>query len=104
MALKTILKDNVFYEVYNRVSVYCRLVPKSFFHFVYNEFLSLIAEVKLGAMLGMINISEIERIDDLIVSVRPASLCEQYGKKLSAVDRDLFRAEVMAKKLLKLKE
>ncbi len=70
----------------------------------YGEFLDNIAKVKLGAMLGMININDIEQIDDLIVSVRPANLCEQYGKKLSAVDRDLFRAEVVAKKLTKLKE
>ena len=70
----------------------------------YGEFLENIAEVKLGAMLGMIGISDIEELDDLIVSVRPANLCEQYGKKLSAIDRDLFRAEVVSKKLLKLKE
>ncbi|MBQ6921958.1 MAG: ATP--guanido phosphotransferase, partial [Clostridia bacterium] len=68
----------------------------------YNEFLSRIADVKLGAILGMINISDITAIDDLIVSVRPANLCMQYGKPLSEIDRDLFRAEVVGKKLLKL--
>lgn len=70
----------------------------------YNEFLSHIAEVKLGAMLGLINISDTESIDDLIIRSRPANVCEQYGKKLSAVDRDLFRAEIVGKKLAKLKE
>ena len=70
----------------------------------YNEFLSLIAEVKLGAMLGMVNIADIAKIDDLIISVRPANLCEEYGKRLSATDRDLFRAEVVGKTLSKLKE
>ena len=70
----------------------------------YSEFLSLIADVKLGAMLGMINITDIGRIDDLIVSVRPANLCESYGKKLSAIDRDLFRAEMAGKTLSKIKE
>ncbi len=69
----------------------------------YDEFLTRISEVKLGAMLGMINIDDIEKLDDLVVSVRPANLCEQYGKVLSAVDRDLFRAEVVGKQLLKLK-
>lgn len=68
----------------------------------YDEFLSYIADVKLGAMLGVIGISDLETIDDLIVSVRPANLCERHGKKLSATDRDLFRAEVTAKTLLKL--
>ncbi len=70
----------------------------------YGEFLSLVAEVKLGAMLGMININELEKIDELIVASRPANICEQYGKRLSAIDRDLFRAEIVGKKLLKIKE
>lgn len=70
----------------------------------YDEFLSNIAQVKLGAMLGMINITDINLIDDLIVSVRPAVLCAQYGKKLSAIDRDLVRAEIVGKRLSKIKE
>lgn len=70
----------------------------------YGEFLSHIAQVKLGAMLGMIDIREISALDDLIISVRPANICEQYGKRLSALDRDLFRAEMVGNKLLKLKE
>lgn len=70
----------------------------------YEEFLSHVAQVKLGAMLGLIDISDVDAIDDLIIRVRPANLCEQYGKKLSALNRDLFRAEIVGKKLLKLKE
>ena len=70
----------------------------------YDEFLAHVAQVKLGAMLGMININMIEEIDDLIVAVRPAVLCGQYGKRLSAMDRDLLRAQVVSKKLLKIKE
>ncbi len=69
----------------------------------YKEFLSHVSLVKMGAMLGMIDISDLEAIDDLIVAVRPAVLCEQYDKKLSEVDRDLFRAEIVSKKLLKLR-
>ena len=70
----------------------------------YSEFLSHISNVKLGAMLGMIDIKDISAIDDLIIKVRPANVCEQYGKKLSAINRDLFRAEIVAKKLTKIKE
>ena len=69
----------------------------------YKEFLSHVSLVKMGAMLGMIDINDIEAIDDLIVAVRPAVICQQYDKKLSAVDRDLFRAEIVSKKLLKLR-
>jgi protein arginine kinase len=70
----------------------------------YSEFLAHIANVKLGAMLGLLNITDLTAIDELIIRVRPANVCEQYGKKLTAVNRDLFRAEVVGKKLLKIKE
>ena len=70
----------------------------------YDEFLSHIANVKLGAVLGMLNINDIHQIDELIISTRPANICEQYGKRLSSIDRDLFRAEIVGKKLLKIKE
>ena len=55
-------------------------------------------------MMGFLPIKEIEELDDLIVMVRPAVLSLKYGKKLSATDRDLFRAEVVGQKLLKIKE
>ena len=70
----------------------------------YGEFLSHGAQVKLGAMLGLVRISDISAIDDLIIKVRPANVCEQYGKRLSSLNRDLFRAEMVANKLLKIKE
>jgi len=70
----------------------------------YDEFLARIAEVKLGAMLGMTEITDVEKLDDLILRVRPAVLCDNYGKALSATERDLVRAEVVASQLLKLKE
>ena len=69
----------------------------------YGEFLSHVARVKLGAMLGMIPINEIDSIDDLIIDARPASICTQYGKRLSSIDRDLYRAEIVGNKLTKLK-
>lgn len=69
----------------------------------YGEFLSLIANVKLGAIMGLINVKDIGSIDDLIINARPANICDQYGKKLSTTDRDLYRAELVGKKLLKLK-
>ncbi len=70
----------------------------------YGEFMSHIAWVKLGAMLGLISISDTDSIDDLIIRTRPANICEQYGRRLSAIDRDLFRAEIVGKRLIKIKE
>ena len=69
----------------------------------YGEFLSHIANVKLGAIMGFLNIKDIQSIDDLIIKARPANICDQYGKRLSATDRDLYRAELVGKKLIKLK-
>ncbi len=68
----------------------------------YSEFLSNVALVKLGAMMGYIDIFNVEEIDDLIINARPANICEQYGKRLSATDRDLYRAEMVGRKLDKL--
>ena len=70
----------------------------------YSEFLGHIANVKLGVMLGMLNLGDVEELDKLIISVRPANISEQYGRRLSALDRDLFRAEMVEKRLIKLKE
>lgn len=70
----------------------------------YKDFLVHIANVKLGGMLDLIKISEIDKIDDLIVEVRRAGICERYGKPLGEMDRDLYRAELVHAKLSKLIE
>lgn len=69
----------------------------------YEEFLGHIGNVKLGAMLGMLNISDLSGIDDLTVAVRPA-LLETKGKKLSAQAKDIYRAEVVKNSLKQLEE
>ncbi len=69
----------------------------------YSEFLSRISDVKFGAILGVVDIEDIDALDDLIISVRPANLCVKQGKLLSAVDRDLVRAEIVSNKLMKLR-
>ncbi|MDY2842209.1 MAG: hypothetical protein SOT08_06000 [Candidatus Borkfalkiaceae bacterium] len=69
----------------------------------YGEFLTEMARVKLGAMLGFIDINDIERLDDLTVAVRPSNLCLAYGKRLSAAERDFYRAETVSRILTELK-
>lgn len=68
----------------------------------YSEFLKHIANVKLGVALGMLDFNDLDSIDDLVVNVRPYSLCELYGKNLSQTDRDLYRAEYVGGRLKKL--
>ncbi len=70
----------------------------------YNEFLINIANVKLGGMLGMINIVDITQIDELMTEVRPANLTVKSGKRLSKLERDLYRAEIVKKSLNKMIE
>lgn len=68
----------------------------------YKEALNHISNVKLGAMVGMLNISDVESLDELIVACNPALIIKQYGRVLSEMDRDLFRAEIINKKLKKI--
>ena len=68
----------------------------------YKEALMHISNVKLGAMVGMLNISDVESLDELIVACNPALIIKQYGRILSELDRDLFRAEIINKKLKKI--
>ncbi|MBQ9514369.1 MAG: ATP--guanido phosphotransferase [Clostridia bacterium] len=70
----------------------------------YSEFLDNVANIKVGAILGLFDLSDIDGLDDLIVKVRAANLCEHFGKNLSAFDRDLYRAELVGEILTKLKE
>ena len=70
----------------------------------YSEFLEHMANVKLGTLLGFLKFKSIEALDDIIVNARPMVLCEEYGKQLSAIERDIYRAEVVNMKLQKIKE
>ncbi|MBE5756707.1 MAG: ATP--guanido phosphotransferase [Clostridiales bacterium] len=70
----------------------------------YSEFLSLMASVKLGANLGFLKFKNVEALDDIIINARPMILCSEYGKELSPVERDIYRAEVVNMKLQKIKE
>lgn len=70
----------------------------------YGEFLTHIANVKLGAMLGMINISDVDKIDDLIILVRNANLSAHKGKNLSDREGQILRAEIVSKTLKKIRE
>ncbi|MBE7090101.1 MAG: ATP--guanido phosphotransferase [Clostridiales bacterium] len=68
----------------------------------YEEFLRHVSSIKLGAVAGYLETESIESIDDLIFRMRPANLCYEYGKALSATDRSLYRAKVVGQKIKKL--
>ena len=66
------------------------------------EFVRLASKVKLGACLGFVNISDVTEIDDLIVKMRPTNINAAAQKPLTTVDRDIYRAQYVAKALKKL--
>ena len=70
----------------------------------YDEFITELARVKLGAMMGFIDIRDLPRLDDLAVAVRPANLSLAYGKRLNETERDLYRAETVRKVLSELND
>lgn len=66
----------------------------------YNEFCSLIANFKMGAMLNIVSVKEILALDDLLVTARPALLKSSINNLSDLKDEravneaiDWFRAE-----------
>jgi protein arginine kinase len=71
---------------------HCALMPS-------DEFEKRCAYLKLGACLGYIEIDDISKIDSLIISMKPSNLNIIAGRKLSAAERDAYRAEYSSKKI-----
>lgn len=59
-----------------------------------DEFMELIAYVKLGIAQGLIN-ADADKADELITLTQPAMLCKAAGKKLNAEERDITRARIV---------
>ncbi|MDE5618183.1 MAG: protein arginine kinase, partial [Clostridia bacterium] len=58
------------------------------------EFMELLAYVKLGIILEYIDI-ELDKVNKLITKTQPAMLCKQFNKKLGAEERDIVRAKIV---------
>lgn len=63
------------------------------------EFMNLIANIKLGAALDLLKVSDIYEIDELITRVQPANITLAAGRALTAEERDIYRAQCSAKLL-----
>lgn len=66
------------------------------------ELVTLAADVKLGACLGFLPISDVTAVDDLVLRMRPYSINSSAGKKLSVSERDTYRAEYVSAHLKRL--
>jgi len=63
------------------------------------EFIEQYANLMLGILIGLITEIEPQALHELILWVQPAHLQWQYGKDLSPVERDVYRAEMVRTKL-----
>lgn len=73
----------------------CALMPSE-------EFEKLCANVKLGACLGYIPIADTDKIDELIVKMKPSNLNLLANRQLTPAERDAYRAEYAAKRIKSL--
>ncbi|MDE7214518.1 MAG: hypothetical protein K2N68_01615, partial [Clostridia bacterium] len=66
------------------------------------ELTKLAANVKLGAALGYIKLNDISKIDELVKKMRPSNIMEAAAKKLTALERDVYRAQYTGRFLKKI--
>lgn len=58
------------------------------------EFMQNMSLIKLGASLGILKVKT-SALDEIIVACRPANLSLRSGRKLDALERDIYRAEFL---------
>ncbi|MDE7394601.1 MAG: ATP--guanido phosphotransferase, partial [Clostridiales bacterium] len=63
------------------------------------EFMSLLALVKLGVYYGILKVSDPLRLEKLVTEGQPANVLNLSGKELDAAGRDIFRALYVSKTL-----
>ena len=64
-----------------------------------HEFMRLFSDVKLGVTMGILKFSYPQTLDEIIVKVQPANIILAAGKQLTSIERDIYRAEFVAKAL-----
>lgn len=62
----------------------------------------LCADLKLAACLGFLQISDIAKVDALMLQMKPSNLNSLAGRQLEAQERDAYRARYASKKIASL--
>lgn len=70
----------------------------------HDEFDRLCTDLKLGACLGFIKVSDISAIDELTLKMKPSNLNVIAGKNLSSRERDEYRATYVSARISSLCE
>ena len=63
------------------------------------ESLNLISDVRLGIDMGIINDINIEKINQIMLLIQPASLQKFVGRQIATDERDIKRAELIREKI-----
>ena len=63
------------------------------------EAMTLLSNVRMGITEGIIEDVSVDTIDELMLSIQPASLMRAQGRRLDAAERDKARAELIKKTL-----
>jgi protein arginine kinase len=77
------------------VLTHCALMPSE-------EFEKLCSNLKLGGVLGYIQLKDIFEIDNLMVRMKPCNLNILAGRRLTPAERDAYRADYASSKIKKL--
>jgi len=64
-----------------------------------HEFMNLSSAVRLGYSLGMIDPSDMQLLNELMVFTQPAHLQRRAGRSLESEERDLLRARLVRKRM-----
>lgn len=88
--VKTVESEDAIYRAYGLLKS-ARLLDTK-------EFMELISKVRLGAVSGVLKVDR-KVIDELMVSLQPATINAQVGKTLTARERDMERAKIVRERL-----
>ncbi|TYQ16635.1 UNVERIFIED_CONTAM: protein arginine kinase [Acetivibrio alkalicellulosi] len=63
------------------------------------ESFRLLSDVRLGVDMGIISNIDIKNLNEILISIQPASLQETFGRPLEPDERDIKRAELIRNRL-----
>ncbi len=64
----------------------------------FSQFMQLLADVKLGVAMGILD-GSLQQLDVLLTEMRPANIDRMNGSPLSGAEKDLYRAEYVGRAL-----
>ena len=65
-----------------------------------NEFMNLSSAVRLGCYLGFLDEKYLMTLNNLMILIQPGHLQERFGHRVEAMERDLFRAELVRERFV----